>query len=150
MPKSILFVCLGNICRSPIAEGIAKDLARKYSLDITIDSAGTGGWHIGESPCENSIKISKKKNIDISNLRARKLKADDKQKFELVIAMDQSNHDALKEQGFLHVKKLGSYSLENKDIPDPYFFKGFQGFEEVFNMIEFGIKNLFEVEFGKS
>jgi len=63
--KSIIFVCLGNICRSPLAEGIAKKYAKEYNLDLKIDSAGTGNWHVGEAPCSDSIKIGKQKGIDI-------------------------------------------------------------------------------------
>ena len=69
--KSILFVCLGNICRSPLAEGIAKARAKELGLDIEVDSAGTSSYHRGERPCDGSINVSKKYGIDISNLRSR-------------------------------------------------------------------------------
>lgn len=68
--KSIIFVCLGNICRSPIAEGCAKKLAIKNNLEIRIESAGTGSWHIGELPCDNSIKVCQSNDVDISTLKA--------------------------------------------------------------------------------
>ena len=61
--KSILFVCLGNICRSPIAEGVAKRYIQEKNLDLIIDSAGTGSWHVGEAPCENSIKVADRKSV---------------------------------------------------------------------------------------
>lgn len=72
--KSIIFVCLGNICRSPLAEGIAKEYAKKNNLDIKIASAGTGSWHIGDAPCENSIKVAKQNGIDISKQKAQQIK----------------------------------------------------------------------------
>ena len=147
MPKSILFVCLGNICRSPLSEGIAKDFAKKYHLDIVIDSAGTGNWHINEPPCSGSQQVAKMNNIDISSFRGRQVNPFDKQRFDLIIALDQSNYNDLKRLGFKDVKKLGSYGYNNQDVPDPYFFDGFEGFENVFEMIQKCVKNLFEVEF---
>ena len=72
---SILFVCLGNICRSPLAEGIAREIARKAGLSLRLDSAGTSGWHIDEPPCERSIMVGKRHKIDISNLKGRKVNA---------------------------------------------------------------------------
>lgn len=74
MKKSILFVCLGNICRSPLAHGIAQEYINKNQLDILVDSAGTGSWHIGEAPCENSIKIALLNGVDISKQKARQVK----------------------------------------------------------------------------
>ncbi|MDX9814113.1 MAG: low molecular weight protein-tyrosine-phosphatase [Sulfurimonadaceae bacterium] len=136
MVKSILFVCLGNICRSPLAEGIAKDLVKKHSLDIAIDSAGTSEHHIGEPPCANSIKVAKNHNIDISNLRARQVKKDDFSKFELVVALDSKNYSDLKAMGAKNLVKLGDFGFDGADVPDPYFFDGFDGFENVFNMIK--------------
>ena len=74
MKKSILFVCLGNICRSPLAHGIAQEYINKNQLDILVDSAGTGSWHIGEAPCENSIKVALLNGVDISKQKARQVK----------------------------------------------------------------------------
>ena len=89
--KSILFVCLGNICRSPLAEGIAKAYIKEKNLDLIIDSAGTGHWHIGEKPCENSIKVAKLNGVDISNQKARQVKKEDFKKFDLIVGLDDSN-----------------------------------------------------------
>ena len=75
--RSILFVCLGNICRSPLAQGIAEDYINKNGLNINIDSAGTGDWHIDDKPCNNSIKVAQNNNIDISMQRARQISLDD-------------------------------------------------------------------------
>ncbi len=140
--KSILFVCLGNICRSPLAEAIAREYIKKNSLDIVVDSAGTGSWHIGEAPCENSIKVAKKHGIDISMLRARQVTKQDFERFELIVALDSSNYADLKAMGASNLVKLGEYGYNGEDVPDPYFFNGFEGFEKVFTMIESCVVNL--------
>ena len=140
--KSILFVCLGNICRSPLAEAIAREYIKKNSLDIVVDSAGTGSWHIGEAPCENSIKVAKKHGIDISMLRARQVTKQDFERFELIVALDSSNYADLKAMGAPNLVKLGEYGYNGEDVPDPYFFNGFEGFEKVFTMIESCVVNL--------
>jgi len=134
--NSILFVCLGNICRSPLAEGIAKKIIQEKNLDIKIDSAGTGDWHIGESPCDNSIKVAAQNNIDISMLKGRQVTKEDFNTFDLIIALDDSNIANLKKVSEQEVIKLGSYGHNDEDVPDPYFFDGFEGFDKVFEMIE--------------
>jgi len=135
MSKSIIFVCLGNICRSPLAEGVAKQYIKENNLDIYIESAGTGDWHIGEPPCDNSIKVAHQNGIDISTQRARQVKKEDFEKFDYVIGLDDSNVQNLKKLGCKNVLKLGNYGYEGKDVPDPYFFDGFEGFDKVFSMI---------------
>lgn len=142
--KSIIFVCLGNICRSPIADGCAKNIAKEYSLDIYVDSAGTGSWHVGESPCANSIKVAIDNGIDISNLKARQFTKRDIEKFDLVVALDDSNYSDLKKLGVKNLVKLGNYGYDGADVPDPYFFNGFDGFEEVYKMIDNCVDNLFK------
>ena len=96
--KSILFVkCLGNICRSPIAEGVAKDIFKKKNLDLIIDSAGTGSWHVGEAPCENSIKVAHLNGVEISKQKEQdKLQKDDFKKYDLIVGLDNSNISNLK------------------------------------------------------
>lgn len=142
--ESILFVCLGNICRSPLAEGIARELLKKSGV-IKLDSAGTGGWHIGEPPCERSIDIAKKHGIDISNQRARSVNPYDKEMFDIVVAMDSSNYyDLIRVKGFSEdtVFKLGDFGFDGKDVPDPYFFEGNKGFDIVFDMIYRGVEEM--------
>ena len=139
---SILFVCLGNICRSPLAEGIAKDIAKKNGLNILIDSAGTSAWHINEPPCKNSIKIAKENQIDISSLRARQVSKDDFKRFDLIIALDEQNKKDLILMGANRVYKLGDFGFGGADVPDPYFFDGFEGFGRVFDMIKTCIENM--------
>ncbi|RLA73305.1 MAG: low molecular weight phosphotyrosine protein phosphatase [Epsilonproteobacteria bacterium] len=142
--KSVLFVCLGNICRSPLAEGIAKQIVSERGLDILIDSAGTGNWHSGETPCENSIVIAKSRGVDISQQHARQITEEDASIFDLVIALDQSNYNDLKKLGIKKLRKLGEFGANNDDIPDPYFFPGYEGFEKVYEMIELCVINLFD------
>jgi len=142
--KSVLFVCLGNICRSPLAEGIAKQIVSERGLDVLIDSAGTGNWHSGETPCENSIVIAKSRGVDISQQHARQITEEDASIFDLVIALDQSNYNDLKKLGIKKLHKLGEFGANNDDIPDPYFFPGYEGFEKVYEMIELCVINLFD------
>ncbi len=144
--QSVLFVCLGNICRSPLADGIAKKLAEEMALNIRVDSAGTGDWHIGEAPCENSIKIAKMHGIDISMLRARQVNKNDFDTFDLIVALDENNYNDLKAMGATNLVKLGEYGYEGADVPDPYFFSGFEGFHEVYKMIDICVRNLFSVK----
>jgi len=140
--NSVIFVCLGNICRSPIAEGCAKKIIDQNKLDIKVDSAGTGDWHIGEKPCENSIKVAKNNDVDISNQRARQVTKNDLQKFDLVVALDNNNYNDLIVMGAKKIVKLGNFGYDGKDIPDPYFFKGFDGFDEVYKIIDICVYNM--------
>jgi len=136
--RKILFVCLGNICRSPLAEGIAKAYIEKNRLSIEVDSCGTGNYHEGEPPCPNSIKIAKIKGIDISGQISRPITKKDYDYYDKIVALDASNVSNLIKMGTPKEKlsKLGSYGHNNEDVPDPYFFNGFEGFERVYEMIE--------------
>jgi len=148
MGKSVLFVCLGNICRSPLAEGIAKELIRKHAWDVEVDSAGTGRWHVGEAPCENSIKVAAEHGIDISSLRARQVDKEDFLNFDLLVALDDKNKTDLEAMGAKNVLKLGDYGYDGLDVADPYFFDGFTGFREVYSMIDVCVQTLFkEIEY---
>lgn len=142
---SILFVCLGNICRSPLAEGIARHLAQKESLNLKIDSAGTSGWHIDEPPCAYSIAIAKKYKIDISQLRGRRVNVYGDDSFDYIVAMDRQNYQDLLSMGFKKekVKLMGDFGLEGQDIPDPYHYKILEGFEKIYTMLEVAIKALY-------
>jgi len=133
---SILFVCLGNICRSPLAEGLAKKIASQKGLDILIDSCGTGSWHVGEAPCSDSIRVAKEHQLDISQQRARQITKQDLLDFEQIIVLDDNNLRDLKAMGATNVTKLGFYGYNNEDVPDPYFFPGYEGFDKVYTMIE--------------
>lgn len=135
--SKILFVCLGNICRSPLAHGIAEKISDKNNLGWTIDSAGTSDWHIGESPCDNSIKVANDHQTDISTQRSRPITKKDIKIFDYVVAMDRQNKADMETFGFKNVHLLGDFAGYNgEDIPDPYFFDGFEGFEKVYTMVE--------------
>lgn len=139
MPMKLLFVCLGNICRSPLAEGIMKYISDQMGLDIEVDSAGTSSWHIGEPPDSRGIEVALKHGIDISNQRARKFKLEDFDSFDLIIAMDKSNYTELLDmtRDSKDVRKVKLYmglAYENSkiDVPDPYYDNKF---EEVFELL---------------
>ncbi|NOR57524.1 MAG: low molecular weight phosphotyrosine protein phosphatase [Sulfurimonas sp.] len=144
--RSVIFVCLGNICRSPIAEGYARKLLEENEIDIVVDSAGTGNWHVGEAPCENSITVARNNGVDISSQKSRQVTRRDLQEFDLVIALDDSNFSDLKALGANNMTKLGDYGYGGADVPDPYFYDGFEGFQEVYKMIEVCVNNLFSVK----
>jgi protein-tyrosine phosphatase len=138
----VLFVCLGNICRSPIAEGIANSIAKEQNLDIIIDSAGTSQRYENEVPCPHSIKVAKLHEIDISSLRARKVSRQDQTTFDYIVAMDTAIKEKLEALGFSNVDLLGNFShYAGADVPDPYFFDDFEGLEEVYIMIEDCVKD---------
>lgn len=138
--KKILMVCLGNICRSPLAEGILK--SKLSSESFVVDSAGTAGYHVGELPDERSIEVARKYGIDITNQRSRKFTKADFDKFDMIFAMDQNNYAdivALSENEEQHekVKMILNelYPDENRSVPDPYY-GGDQGFENVYKMLD--------------
>jgi protein-tyrosine phosphatase len=138
MASKILMVCLGNICRSPLAEGIMRS---KLSNDFIVDSAGTGGWHAGELPDKRSIATAKNKGLDITNQRARQFKTSDFESFDYIYVMDNSNYKdvvalAPNEEAKSKVKLILNeiFPGENVDVPDPYY-GGQDGFENVFNML---------------
>lgn len=138
----VLMVCLGNICRSPLAEGILKHQLEEASiLDWEIDSAGTGGWHAGELPDRRSIQVAKKHGVDITYQKARKLNGYDLENFDLIFAMDASNYnDILKlaqskeERDKVKLIMNEIYPGQNKQVPDPYYNDN--GFEEVYQMLD--------------
>ena len=152
--KTILMVCLGNICRSPLAEGI---LASKCEhLPIVVDSAGTSAHHIGEGPDHRSVHIATVNGIDIADQRARKLMKSDLEDFDLIFAMDSVNYTNILKLASTELDRnkvhllLNEFTPEqNKAVPDPYF-GGDQGFEIVFSLLDDAceaLKNKLEKEF---
>ena len=140
---SVLFVCMGNICRSPTAEGAFRHLVQQQELDkqIKTDSAGTHAYHIGERPDRRAQQTALSRGLDISDLKARKVKPADFKKFHYVIAMDQGNYQLLAEiapEGLeerLHLFLDFAPSLKETEVPDPYY-GGVKGFEYVFDLVE--------------
>ncbi|MFL0354449.1 low molecular weight protein-tyrosine-phosphatase [Xanthomarina sp. GH4-25] len=136
----ILMVCLGNICRSPLAEGILRD--KLPSSKYIIDSAGTGNYHVGDPPDLRSIKVAKKYGLDISNQKGRQFTEIDFDKFDLIYVMDSSNYQnviklARTETDKEKVKFILNeiYPDQNYNVPDPYT-GGIQGFESTFKMLD--------------
>jgi protein-tyrosine phosphatase len=139
--KRVLFVCLGNICRSPTAEGVLRHLAAKEApgLALDIDSAGTADYHIGAPPDPRSQHAALKRGIDISGLRARQVAADDFARFDLILAMDAENLRELRalqpRNSRAAVKLFLDYArdLGLRDVPDPYY-RDAAAFEEVLDL----------------
>jgi protein-tyrosine phosphatase len=144
MIRSVIFVCLGNICRSPLADGIANKYSVDKGLNLVVDSAGTGDWHVGENPCPNSIKVANKNGIDISNLVSRQVKKQDLETYDLIVALDDKNLSDLNSLGAKNLVKLGDFGYDGADVPDPYFFNGFEGFDKVYDMIQTCVINLID------
>ena len=139
--KAILFVCMGNICRSPSAEGVFRAHAMAAGLDLQIDSAGTHAYHIGEAPDPRSQQFAARRGIDLSQQRARKLAADDFEKFDLLLAMDKDNLARMKAAcppKYQHKLRLMMEFASHSDseiVPDPYY-GGADGFDLVLDYIE--------------
>lgn len=143
MVKSILFVCLGNICRSPLAEGIARDAAKRRGLDIIVDSAGTSGYHIGEAPDPRSVAVAYQNGVDISGLRGRQLDKSDS-KFDLIVAMDRQNYANISRLNLgSKVALMGEFGLNGAEIPDPYYGDS-RDFKRVYDMLEISINAMFD------
>ncbi|NNU15821.1 low molecular weight phosphotyrosine protein phosphatase [Parvularcula sp. ZS-1/3] len=137
---SVLFVCLGNICRSPAAEGVFRKRAAEAGLDVAIDSAGTGGWHEGALPDPRMMKAAAARGYDLSPIRARKIDDGDGYTFSHILAMDASNLADIED------RRLPDWTADvrmllDRDVPDPYY-GGDQGFEEVLDLLEDGIDAL--------
>lgn len=149
-----MFVCLGNICRSPAAEGIMRALAEEQGQDddLYIDSAGIGAWHVGEQPDRRMRKHAAQRGYDLSSLRARQFRSDDFEKFDWIVVMDEENYQDV-------MRKVPSHTSSNKlakvvrmkdffndfkgydHVPDPYY-GGSEGFELALDMIEDGCKEM--------
>ncbi|MDX1651342.1 MAG: low molecular weight protein-tyrosine-phosphatase [Brumimicrobium sp.] len=138
----ILMVCLGNICRSPLADGLLRKKVEEHGLNVKVDSAGTGDWHVGEAPDPRMRQTAKDFGLSIDDLRGRQFKVKDFDEFDRIYVMDKSNYqnvvslartkeDENKVQLILNVSKPG----KDMEVPDPYF-GGDRGFREVFEMLD--------------
>jgi len=137
-----LMVCLGNICRSPLAEGILRDKAVKYNLDIIVDSAGTSNYHIGQAPDSRTISNAKQHGINISNLKGRQFQISDFDKFDVIFVMDSSNYSNIIDLARNEIDRTKVelilnrvYPNSNMAVPDPYLGAE-QAFENVFILLE--------------
>ncbi len=146
--RRVLFVCLGNICRSPSAEGVARSMAEREGLAhaFDFDSAGSGGWHAGDPPDPRAIRACARRGVDISGLRARQSTQQDFEVFDLILAMDRSNAAHLERARSgraTPIQLLLDYAPERREreVPDPYY-GGEDGFEEMLDLIEAGTAGL--------
>jgi protein-tyrosine phosphatase len=152
MMTKVLFVCMGNICRSPTAEGVFSDMVEQAGLDelVLVDSAGTHAYHIGEAPDPRTRAAAKKRGYDLSELRARQIAPDDFAKFDMILAMDWDNHALLQQmcpKPYQHkLQLLMRYATEHDEatVPDPYY-GGPEGFETVISYVEDACAGLLEV-----
>lgn len=139
----ILFVCMGNICRSPTAEGVFRHVlkARAPDLDIEIDSAGTHDYHVGEPPDRRAIEAARRRGVDLSALRARTVAASDFERYDLILAMDDENFAELRRRAPSRYRERVRLIMEyapaaaSRHVPDPYY-GGAQGFEDVLDLLE--------------
>ncbi len=145
----VLMVCLGNICRSPLAEGILRQLTREAGLAWHVDSAGTGSWHIGQQPDPRSVDIARRHGLDITDQRGRQFNRKDFERFDLILTMDQDNYrdvrrlartegEREKVQMIMNLVHPG----EDRPVPDPYWDD--DGFEQVYRMLEHACAHLVE------
>ncbi|WP_295428093.1 low molecular weight protein-tyrosine-phosphatase [uncultured Thiodictyon sp.] len=147
----VLFVCMGNICRSPTAHGVFRHLVQQagYAARIQVDSAGTHGYHIGEPPDERAEETARARGIDISDLRARRAEPEDFLAFDYILAMDQDNYHSLARicpPGM--ERKLSLFldfapELKRREVPDPYY-GGQRGFDQVLDMVETAARGLLD------
>jgi protein-tyrosine phosphatase len=147
----IIFVCTGNICRSPTAEGVAQTIARRRGIAdrFTIESAGTHSYHVGDPPDARSVAFAAKRGYDLSALRARRLELSDYHEYDYLLAMDQGHlrlmnaQRPLQARGRVALFTSRSKLYANQSVPDPYY-GGDAGFEAVLDMIEESVERLFD------
>ncbi len=140
--KKILMVCLGNICRSPMAEGIMQSKIDKYKIDAFVDSCGTAAYHVGEMPDRRAVSTLKAYDIDISHLRGRQFVVDDFDNFDHIYVMDEQNYSNVmrksrhqKDRDKVSMIMNELYKNGNIDVSDPYY-GGINGFESTYEMLD--------------
>jgi len=147
----VLFVCMGNICRSPTAQGVFRKLVREAGLEdaVEVDSAGTHAYHVGNAPDPRAQQTARGRGLDLSDLRARQIRQEDFAHFDYILAMDEDNFYALslicpaEHQGKLRLLMEFADHWGEREVPDPYY-GGDQGFERVFDMVEAACRGLLD------
>ena len=144
----ILMVCLGNICRSPLADGLLRHLVQKNGLEWVVDSAGTANYHIGSPPDERMVATAKKHGVSLSSLKARQFTPADFTQFDRIYVMDRSNYKNVlnhaktaAERDKVHFLLDHLYPNLQKEVPDPYYGSQ-EGFDEVFHLVEKAVNQL--------
>jgi len=137
----VLFVCWGNICRSPLAQGVFEDVLRLEELDdeVFVDSAGTGSWHVGSPPDDRAQRSASARGLDLSAQRARRISADDCEEFDYVLTMDEQTYRTVASlcRGSAVVRPILDFAPHSpeREVPDPYY-GGPDGFEHVLDLVE--------------
>jgi protein-tyrosine phosphatase len=145
----VLFVCMGNICRSPLAQGVFEDVLRREGLEgeVSVDSAGTGAWHVGSPPDDRALSAASLRGVDISSQRARRIKPEDCQNFDYVLTMDEENYRAVAGlcRGSAVVRPFLNFATDSPEtaVTDPYY-GGPGGFERVLDLVEVASEGLLE------
>lgn len=147
---NVLFVCMGNICRSPIAQGVLEEAIRAEGLEaeISVDSAGTGAWHVGEPPDARAQESAERRGYKLDAQRARRLDPEDCERFDYILTMDEENYrrvSALCHRPGAEVRPLLDYAPDSpvREVPDPYY-GGPEGFERVLDLVESAAKGLLD------
>lgn len=144
---SVLFVCTGNICRSPSAEGILRKRVEELGLAVVVDSAGTHGYHVGDAPDPRSVRAAARRGYDISKLKGRKLSGEDFERFDFVVALDDEHMRLMRRncppelQHKLHDLMKFAPQAAYREVPDPYYGPA-EGFELVLDLLEEAIEGL--------
>ncbi len=145
----VLFVCMGNICRSPLAQGVLEEVLRREELEgeVFVASAGTGSWHVGEPPDERALSAASLRGLDISAQRARQLRLEDCENFDYILTMDKENYRAVTALcgGSAVVRPFLDFATDapEGEVPDPYY-GGPDGFERVLDLVERASEGLLE------
>lgn len=145
----VLFVCMGNICRSPLAQGVFEALLRREGLqhEVCADSAGTGAWHVGSPPDERAQRSARARGLDLGSQRARRISPEDCESFDYVLTMDEDNYRVVAAlcRGSAVVRPFLDFATDSpeREIPDPYY-GGPDGFEYVLDLVEEASEGLLE------